>query len=69
MIFEVECDTTKRNEVTDRTHPRFVSFIITDFADKNKYYEVCNPLKMSVFHFLIGPQKSFDKFYEGFLWC
>ena len=30
MIFEVECDTTKRNELTDRTHTRIVSFIVLD---------------------------------------
>ena len=32
MIFEVECDTTKQNELTDRTHTRIVSFIVLDIS-------------------------------------
>ena len=37
MIYEVECDTTKRNELTDRTHTRVVSFIVldVDYAKQN----------------------------------
>ena len=30
MIFEVECDTTKRNEFTDRTDTMIVPFIVLD---------------------------------------
>ena len=33
MIFEVECDTTKQNELTDRTHTRIVSFIVLDMGN------------------------------------